>query len=502
MLDLIQQEIENEAKKRLSKHLGAIHSTYKDRVKFNKRTGKKAAGKKPTEPSQWSHHKQFDPRYCINHSKFLAKGIWASLRDGSYAPITAYRLEIPKPSGGIRCIDVFSIPDAAVAKILMKKLRDRNASVFSDASYAYHRKKSPLDAIVKIRVALNRPTVFVSQYDFSKYFDSIDHSYLIELLGLHGPFLTTHLERNALTSVMTHSYTDNQSITQIRGRGVPQGNSLSLFLANAAAHPLDFDLSTLNGLFARFADDTIVLNYSYEDALSSAEAFSRFSKNSSVEINASKSTGIRIFSSKNSEMASVKFFDFLGYRFHKDGIRVSDRSIRSIKRRCSKIIFNHLLLHPRRVKAFSRKRLGAGFCDWDLVTCVNELRNYIYGGRSQSAIDQYLDDAADLRRVTGAVSYFCLVDDGRVFRQLDGWLLSALHRAYVARIKLLNNLGNKKYTSISSRRLTIGSWYNFNAIPMETRLPSFFTAWRAARKSWSRHGMGGVDSQGGGYFYE
>jgi hypothetical protein len=46
-----------------------------------------------------------------------------------------------------------------------------------------------------------------------------------------------------------------------------------------------------------------------------------------------------------------------------------------------------------------------------------------------------------------------------------------------------------------------GGWYNFPGIPMETRAPSFFTAWRAARKSWMRHGLGGVDAQGMGYAY-
>jgi RNA-directed DNA polymerase len=506
---LIRREIEREAKKRLAGYSRAQYYLHKYRTSFSKRTGKKAKASAHLTPKQWTFHKHFDPRYCLNHSSFLASGLWRSLEANTYTPTVALRTAIPKASGGFRCIDAFSIPDAVVAKIFLNNLRNRNARIFSDSSYAYQKNKTPLDAILRLRSLLNAQTIFVSQYDFSKYFDSIDHKYLAGLIEKSGPFLTTHMERAVLRSILTHTYVEGKNPPEQRAVGIPQGNSLSLFLANAAAHPLDDELARLNGAFARFADDSVVVNYSYEDALTCASAFQRFSQLSGVALNQDKSSGIRIFSNRSAELAHVAEFDFLSYSFRRDGLHVSRRAMRAIKRRCARIIYNHLLLHPRRTKSFGISRLGNGFQDWDLVTCMNELRAYVYGGRSQSVIDDYLAGTANISNLSGAVSYFCLVESSAIFRELDGWLIDCLCRAYNARVALLRSFPKtlasmvklKFLREITKAKMIDGSWYNFPSLPMETRAPSFFTAWRAARKSWMRHGLGGVDVQGMGYSY-
>lgn len=498
---VLERTIEAEAKKRLAAYSRTRYYGQKYRKAFKKRTGK--AGKKGAKslPAAWTnHHRHFDPRYCHNHARFIARGLWKSLTEGTYKPLPSIRVKIAKASGGHRCIDAFSIPDAAVAKIFLNNMRERNAKIFSDSSYAYQADKTPLDAVIRLRSILSGETIFISQYDFSKYFDSIGHRYLREVLSKDGPFLTTMMERQVVETVMTHSYREPGGASGSREVGVPQGNSISLFLANAAAHSLDRDLGLLNGAFARFADDSVVVNRSYEDALRCADAFYRFSERSGVAINPEKSTGIRIFSDSPMEMAHVSEFEFLSYKFTRSGLGVGDKAVASIKRRCARIIYNHLLLYPRRAKAFNAARLGAGFRDWDLVTCVNELRSYIYGGLKQSSVDAYLAGKTNLRNLSGAVSYFALVEESATFRALDGWLLYAIHRAYRARVRLLNKLSKKNgaaYKSLTKNSLLKGSWYKHAEIPMETSLPSFFTSWRAARKSWLRHGLGGINAQGG-----
>lgn len=503
MEGLLLTAIEDEAKKRLAKHSRDWYYIHKYRKTFSKRTGKKAKGGAASTPKSWNHHPHFDPRYCLNHSKFLAKGIWSALQAGTYKPVPSLRVEIPKATGGFRTIDSFSVPDAAVAKIFLNNLRQRNAKIFSDSSYAYQNDKTPLDAIIKLKSSLALNVAFISQYDFSSYFDSIEHSYIRDILFKKGAFLTTQMERNLLDSVLTHEFKPAGGQQGSRTCGTPQGNSLSLFVANVAAHPLDDELGRLNGTFARFADDSVVVNTSYEDALRTAEVFHRFSKLSGVKINTIKSSGIRMFADSPMEMAHISEFEFLGYKFTKDGLYVGTRAQSNIKRRCSKIIYNNLLLHMRRAKSLSSKRIGIGFKDWDLVTCVNELRSYIYGGLSQAAIDETLNSKMTIKNISGAVSYFALVEDGGVFRELDGWLADVLQRAYMARIKTAANLPKMRIIKpIKGERLIDGKWYKFTGINMETRLPSFFSAWRAARKSWSRHGLGGIDPQGMGYSYQ
>jgi RNA-directed DNA polymerase len=201
-------------------------------------------------------------------------------------------------------------------------------------------------------------------------------------------------------------------------------------------------------------------------------------------------------------MSHISEFDFLSYKFTRSGLRMSDRTVLKIKQRCARIIYNHLLLYPGRVSAYRRSRLGAGFRDWDLVTCINELRGYVYGGRYEHELQEYLSGMINIRNLSGAVSYFCLVEDSAIFSELDGWLVDSLWRAYRARRKILEAISGIRHRAISKRRMTDGSWYNFAAVAVNTRPPSFFTAWRAARKSWERHGLGGVDSSGMGYAYE
>lgn len=495
---LIERAIEAEAKKRISNYSRDRYYSAKYRALFRKRTKKKPKPSSNKLPPAWTnHHRHFDPRYCHNHARFIARGIWKSLQAGSYSPLPSIRVTIPKPSGGFRCIDAFSIPDAAIAKIFLNNLRIRNSKIFSDSSYAYQYNKTPLDAVIRLKSILSEETIFISQYDFSRYFDSIKHSYLKKVVGKEGPFLTTTMERQIMKAVAKHSFQEPGGSTGDREVGIPQGNSLSLFLANAAAHALDMELAMLNGAFARFADDSVVVNRSYEDALKCADAFLRFSDESGVDLNAEKSKGIRIFSETPMEMAHISEFDFLSYKFKRSGLHVSNRAVANIKRRCARIIYNHLLLYPRRVKAYNPKRLGRGFRDWDLVTCVNELRAFVYGGQRQSTLDAYLAGQVNLRNLSGAVSYFSLVEDSAIFRELDGWLVDVVYRAYQARVGLLAKLGSKKAKPISKDAILTGAWYKYSALPMETRAPSFFTAWRASRKSWLRHGLGGINAQGG-----
>lgn len=501
MLRLIEREIIAEARKRLAKHSQNAFYAHKYRSIYLKRTGKNAKRPEIVTPKSWAFDKHFDPRYCINHANFIARGLWNSLQIGSYEPRPALRHQHPKPDGGTRNIDAFSIPDAVIASIFMKNLIRRNAKVFSDSSFAYQEGKTPLDAVLRVRSMLGAEKIFISQYDFSKFFDNIEHKQIEYLLSKSSPFQTTHMERQVIRSILTHEYSIDGTLEK-RSIGTPQGNSISLFTSNLAAHTLDMDLSKISGSFARFADDSVVVNFSYEDALKCAEAYRNFSRASGVEINAKKSTGIRILSDVKSEMRSISDFTFLSYKFTPSRVFVSDKSIRTIKARCAKIIYMHLLLHPRRAGKVSSRRIGGDFYDWDLVTCLNELRNYIYGKLKQSTIDCYLSDDINLKNIQGAVSYFSLVESGDQFRALDGWLIDILHRAISERARFVRlTTSNELHAAAPKNQLIDGSWYRAKFPILETSAPSFFSAWRAGRKSLARHGLGGVDAVGMGYSY-
>lgn len=127
--------------------------------------------------------------------------------------------------------------------------------------------------------------------------------------------------------------------------------------------------------------------------------------------------------------------------------------------------------------------MGSGFHDWDLVTCVNELRRYIYGRISDAALDSALGGTGHFNIARCALSFYPTVDANKadVFKSLDGWLVDTLLRAYARRVRLLRAL-SIAVSSVSRADLISGSWYSYPSIPNETSLPSFYKSWLYVRR--------------------
>jgi retron-type reverse transcriptase len=489
--------IVEEARKRLGKHRETLSHLKSVQRKFQKRTGRMPTLAPVSDPTVWTLNNHFNPVYCIRHRRFIAKGLWRKLKAGTYRPKPALQIGIPKPDGSERLLTIFSIPDTALSKLFNEQLRNRNLNQFSAASYAYRPDKNVLDAIIQMKRTISAEKVFIIQYDFTKYFDTIDHDYIKRMLFKRDSmFLSTHMERNFISNFLSHGFAREKDYRtgkfENRRVGVPQGTSLSLFLANIAAHELDLELEKRNGVFARFADDVVVVTYTYEDAIKAAETFIDHCNRSGIAINRSKSEGIRILSAnEREELTAVPSFSFLGHKLSKDAVSLSDRTIARAKARISQIIYRHLLLYPRKHKLFNPVRLDALARDWDMVTCLNEIRRYIYGGMNEGALREFLKGNLKIRRIRGFMSFYCLVDDKEQLSALDGWLVDVLRRAHVERSKLLAALGYH-LTPLMKREIVDGSWYAA-ALKNETRCPSFFLAWRVARKQYTRHGVSGFE---------
>src|SRR5205085_2589109 len=150
------------------------------------------------------------------------------------------------------------------------------------------------------------------------------------------------------------------------------------------------------------------------------------------------------------------------------------RSIRRIKGKISEIIHRHLILYPSR-SLFSTARIGVGSLDWDMVTCINEIRRYLYGQVTEADLTAALANAAaPLKKTRSLLSFYPLVTDPTIFRQLDGWLVSAIRRAQKRR-KHLIDAWFPNYQLYSEQQIISGTWYT-NIVPNETKLPSFFRA--------------------------
>lgn len=510
MWEVIEQEIERKARNILAKQRRAHGAAKKYAGRFTSRTGIASIASPYHRPPYWDYDKQFDPIYCIKHARFLAKRVWSRIQSELYAPKPAILFEIPKPDGGTRDIMLFSIPDSAIANVFHRRLTARNNGLFSAYSFAYRPDKNVFEAIIHLQRMLQPPKTFLLKYDYSKYFDTINHEYLRKLINSNS-FVVTQAERFIINAFLGHKYASYPSWQTLnyekRILGVPQGSSLSLFLSNIAAHDLDMTLERTDGSFVRFADDVIAVAHTYTAARNIELEFRAHCERSGVKINFEKSTGIslitgRIYDDNRSYFLDVddagklkhkEHIDFLGHRVASNKVELTDRAVKRVKRKISQIIYIHLLQYPKRGHPINPTRLGSPHVDWDVVTCLNEIRRYIYGGLTERALSNFIDENIKLPFVRGLMAFYPLVTDVERLAELDGWLVNVLMRAMRERRRLITAQPGIQPYAISEDQLIDGKWYKSD-VENETRLPSFVRGWRAARKFYKRYGLSEVSA--------
>lgn len=505
MWQVLEREFERKARNILAKHRRRETTTAKHSSRFTKRTGIPSTAAAVKRPAHWDYDSQFDPVYCIRHARFLAKRVWSKIQSEQYEPKPAIQFEIEKPDGGTRIIMSFAIVDSAVANVFHRRLTDRNKGVFSAYSFAYRPDKNVFEAIVHLQRMLQPEKTYVLKYDYSKYFDTIDHEYIKKLIDKES-FVITRAERYVINAFLKHKYASFPSWQtlkyEVRELGVPQGSSLSLFLSNIAAHELDMALERTDGSFVRFADDVIAIAHSYGDARNIELEFRAHCERSGVKINFEKSSGISLLNAlpqddtrsffvdgdDGDKLAIKQDIDFLGHNVRSDQINLTDRALKRIKRRLSQVIYIHLLQYPRQGHPINPDRLGPNYLGWDLVTCINEIRRYIYGGLSEKVLSRFIDEDIKLPVVRGLMAFYPLVSQVDRLAELDGWLKNVLKRALRERAKLISAQSLPGY-QIDDEQLISGAWYSVTDFPNETKLPSFVKGWRAARKYYKRYGL-------------
>jgi hypothetical protein len=480
-----------EANKHIRRYAAAMQQRALHRKRYEKRTGTPAKVSLAIEPAHWKLDQQFDPFYVRSHLKSLSCAVCKSIRSGQYASRPALRIEVPKQSGGTRQINMFTIVDSAVSTWLFKNLLERNAPSFSAYSYAYRVDRNAHHAIQYLaRVIRSSERLFMLEYDFARYFDSVSHDYLREVL--EAQIKASPTERKILEAFLKHRYACGpvaycDQIFETSKIGFPQGATISLFFANVACLDLDRQIERTGAAFARYADDIAVLCEEYAVASKLARIMLAHSSKCGAEINLVKSEGISLVSTRGlAEFKTKPSFVFLGHEISSNSISPAPKSVGRLKRQVIRIVYKHLLLYPKKGK-FNPNRIAPEGFDWDLVTCVNEIRRLLYGRISARHLAQAVIGESPASVTNCALSYFPLVDNPATFRTLDGWLLDIVYRAYEKRRRVVSKLGSD-LPAITRDILIEGSWYHSD-VPNETSLPSFMMAWRYIRKCFHQFGL-------------
>lgn len=329
MNGIIYSYIEKEAQKHAERHQ-IYHNSLEIEYQRNKKRINNPKDKEVKIPDYWIGDKKFNPFYVLKHVKQISKSISKKLRDGTYEPLPPYTKKIDKKGGGKRTIAVYRIPDAAISNYIYHRLLAKNKHRFSSLAYAYRDDRNVHYAIQDIAIELKAyPRVFVSEFDFRDFFGSIEHEYLYKQLDQNG-FQISDFEKRIIKSFIS-----------INQKGIPQGTSISLFLANLVCWKLDKALEAEGLRFARYADDTVIWSNDYTKICKSFEIISDFSNEAGVEINFSKSDGISLLSKQGmpSEFYKTKeYIEFLGYKLSGEKISIKDNSIKKIKKQISYLL--------------------------------------------------------------------------------------------------------------------------------------------------------------------
>lgn len=185
---------------------------------------------------------------------FLSK-LSKILLSKTYIPKVVKLVRIKKSNGKIREIGVLCLEDKIIQNAILNILSPPFEDIFLQSSFAYRKELSYLDAVKNVENLLKNGYTYILDLDIEKFFDSIDHNILqnILYLNIQDKKLQTLLNRYLLQRVY-----DNGNIFKLQ-RGIIQGAPLSPLYSNIYLHKLDVFLNNSYCKMIRYADDFVIL---------------------------------------------------------------------------------------------------------------------------------------------------------------------------------------------------------------------------------------------------